>query len=115
MNTQVTFYVGTGFDKSHTAISGARLAVMQGVAESRLADSFEGFTSFQTSGGWRDGSGELIREPGLMFVVLTESTPSKTAERAQAMADSLCDIFNQSAVLFTISKPEFVGISQGTD
>lgn len=70
MSARITITAGTGFDRDGRALSAQRVAQALATIRATLAQTFGGYTETDTLGGWVDGSGELVTEPGKRWTVV---------------------------------------------
>lgn len=107
------FNVGTGFNKDGEHIDPSHVIMAQAAFRGLLSREFGGFTETATMGGWVDGSGELVVEPGLQFVSMVESATIDTAKRkAEEVAAYMAGYLGQESVMLSIT-PAVVSFVEG--
>ncbi len=99
--TRIDFYVGLEFDKDDKPVTAT---VENGVAV--LLDHFPGVTVNEGYGAWEDPNaavtGEFVKERQVTYTVIWDGNISECP--AELAARQLKRVFNQSAVLVTISE-----------
>jgi hypothetical protein len=100
MQFELTFNVGTGFDRFGNELD--EFSVHAGMKHFReeLIEAGGGFTETATLGGWRDDSGKLVQETGMQWRVLIETrTRENAAVIARALAQNAAAWFRQASVM----------------
>ena len=104
MAFEVKIYVGIGKDKDGVPLEPAFVETRLDRVRFQLAAEFGGFSEYSHNGGWIEDH-QLIQEPGVTFVVVTDNVTV-----IRGIAWHIRDTFRQTAVLVTktVVDSEFV-------
>ncbi len=100
--TKINFYFGVGKTRRNTEIptTAANVAIREICL--RAADTFGGYTLYTTVGGWVDGDGVLVTEPGRNLEVITGDDLCESA--ARPIVDFIKTALEQSSVLVIVNR-----------
>jgi hypothetical protein len=90
--------VGLGTDKDRQPLE--RVKDKLALVQPYLARVYGGFTAYRTTGGWVNGDGEYIEEPGIVFEIACALADSA---KIRETAEFLRVFFRQSCVMVTES------------
>ena len=96
---RITITAGTGYDATGNALSAQDVQTALAGIRATLARAFGGYTEAETMGGWINGAGELVTEPGRRWIALASITAGEAMEAAHAVADYARDALRQESVL----------------
>lgn len=95
MSFEVKIYVGTGKDKDGAELTPHFVETRLNRVRFQLASEFGGYSEYSHNGGWIH-NGQLIQEPGVTFVVVTNEEIHDAG-----IVRFIRDEFRQTAVLVT--------------
>jgi hypothetical protein len=95
---KIEFGFGLGYDKDNKSISPTMRGIGMIQVAAKAAALFQGFTIYQTLGGWMNPAGHLVSEKGATLLVYVDGD---VPERTKEMAEYIKHQFNQHSVYVT--------------
>lgn len=96
---RITITAGIGEDRHGRALDAQTLAQAFAGIRATIAQAFGGYTERDTLGGWINGAGELVTEPGKQWIALASKPAREVDDAAHALADYVRDVLNQQSVM----------------
>jgi hypothetical protein len=96
---RITITAGTGYDRHGEPLQAQDVQTALAGIRATLAGAFGGYTEAETVGGWINGAGELVTEPGRRWVALANITAGDAMKAARAVAEYARDTLRQESVL----------------
>lgn len=96
---RITITAGIGYDRAGAPLNPQDVQTALAGIRATMARAFGGYTESETLGGWINGAGELVTEPGRRWTVLATITASEAMTAARAVADYARDVLRQESVL----------------
>ena len=99
---RITITAGIGYDRNGAALHAQDVQQALAGIRATLARAFGGYTEAETVGGWINGAGELVTEPGRRWVALADLRRDEARQAARAVADYVRDALQQESVLIEL-------------
>jgi hypothetical protein len=96
---RIAITAGIGYDRHGNALDAQHVQTALAGIRATLARAFGGYTETESLGGWINGAGELVTEPGRRWVALASITAGEAMEAAHAVASYARDALRQESVL----------------
>lgn len=96
---RITITAGTGFDRHGNPLDAQDVQTALAGIRATLARAFGGYTETESLGGWINGAGDLVTEPGRRWIALASITAGEAMDAARAVAEYARDALRQESVL----------------
>lgn len=106
--TRLTFGFGYGERSNGSKIPVITARVRLGKITREAARLFGGYSVIRIRGGWINGDGRLVREPGIVLEVVSERRLGELLPIARAFRETIKEVLEQEAIVLTAQTLDLV-------